>query len=141
MDKVPVFNLWMRGINCLFLDRDNIREGIKTIKKGTEELKKGYSMFIFPEGTRNQAEEMLEFKAGSTKMAEKAGVPILPVAISGTADVFENNPHFSVKPGKVRITFGKPIIIDDLAKEERRFLSGYTQNIIKEMLDAHKCEN
>ena len=141
MDKVPVFNLWMRGINCLFLDRDNIREGIKTIKKGTEELKKGYSMFIFPEGTRNQAEEMLEFKAGSTKMAEKAGVPILPVAISGTADVFENNPHFSVKPGKVRITFGKPIIIDDLAKEERRFLSGYTQNIIKEMLYAHKCEN
>ena len=141
MDKVPVFNLWMRGINCLFLDRDNIREGIKTIKKGTEELKKGYSMFIFPEGTRNQAEEMLEFKAGSTKMAEKAGVPILPVAISGTADVFENNPHFSVKPGKVRITFGKPIIIDVLAKEERRFLSGYTQNIIKEMLDAHKCEN
>lgn len=141
MDKVPVFNLWMRGINCLFLDRDNIREGIKTIKKGTEELKKGYSMFIFPEGTRNQAEEMLEFKAGSTKMAEKAGVPILPVAISGTADVFENNPHFSVRPGKVRITFGKPIIIDDLAKEERRFLSGYTQNIIKEMLNAHKCEN
>jgi len=140
MDKVPVFNLWMRGINCLFLDRDNIREGIKTIKKGTEELKKGYSMFIFPEGTRNQAEEMLEFKAGSTKMAEKANVPILPVAISGTADRFENNPHFSVKPGKVRITFGKPIIINDLAKEERRFLSGYTQNIIKEMLNSHKTE-
>ncbi|MBE5955360.1 MAG: 1-acyl-sn-glycerol-3-phosphate acyltransferase [Lachnospiraceae bacterium] len=140
MDKVPVFNLWMRGINCLFLDRDNIREGIKTIKKGTEELKKGYSMFIFPEGTRNQAEEMLEFKAGSTKMAEKANVPILPVAISGTADIFENNAHFSVKPGKVRITFGKPIIINDLAKEERRFLSGYTQNIIKEMLNSHKQE-
>lgn len=141
MDKVPVFNLWMRGINCLFLDRDNIREGIKTIKKGTEELKKGYSMFIFPEGTRNQAEEMLEFKAGSTKMAEKAGVPILPVAISGTADIFENNPHFSVKPGKVRITFGKPIIINDLAKEERRFLSAYTQNVIKEMLDVHKSQD
>ena len=138
MDKVPVFNLWMRGINCLFLDRDNIREGLKTIKKGTEELKKGYSMFIFPEGTRNQGEEMLEFKAGSTKMAEKAGVPILPVAISGTADIFENNPHFSVKPGTVRISFGKPIIIDELAKEERRFLGAYTQNIIKGMLEAHK---
>lgn len=140
-DKVPVFNLWMRGINCLFLDRNNIREGMKTIKRGTEELKKGYSMFIFPEGTRNQGEEMLEFKAGSTKMAEKAGVPILPVAISGTADIFENNPHFSVKPGKVRITFGKPIIINDLAKEERRFLGAYTQNIIKSMLDAHKQAN
>ena len=136
-DKVPIFNLWMRGINCLFLDRKNIREGMKTIKKGTEELKKGYSMFIFPEGTRNQGKEMLEFKAGSTKMAEKANVPILPVAISGTADIFENNPHFSVKPGTVRISFGKPIIIDELSKEERRFLSAHTQNIIKEMLEAH----
>lgn len=138
MDRFPVFNLWMRGINCLFLDRDNIREGVKTIKKGVEELKKGYSMFIFPEGTRNQGETLLEFKAGSTKMAERAGVPIVPVAITGTADIFENNPHFSVKPGKVHITFGEPIIISELSKEERRFLGAHTQKIIEDMLAAQK---
>ena len=136
MDKFPVFNLWMRGINCLFLDRENIREGIKTIKKGTEELKKGYSMFIFPEGTRNQSGTLLEFKAGSTKMAEKAGVPIVPVAIDGTADIFENNKGLCVKPGTIRLTFATPIIINDLPKEERRFLSAHTQKIIEDLLAA-----
>ncbi len=138
MDKFPVFNLWMRGINCLFLDRDNIREGIKTIKKGTEELKKGYSMFIFPEGTRNQSGTLLEFKAGSTKMAEKANVPIIPVAINGTADIFENNKGLCVKPGLVRLTFGKPIIIHELSREERRFLGAYTQKAVEEMLAAYE---
>lgn len=138
LDNFPLLNLWMRGINCLFLDRDNIREGLKTILKGVEELKKGYSMFIFPEGTRNQGEEMLPFKEGSTKMAEKAKVPIVPVAITGTANLFENNKGLRATPAKVHISFGKPIIISELAKEDKKFLGAYTQGIIKEMLRKAK---
>jgi 1-acyl-sn-glycerol-3-phosphate acyltransferase len=138
MDRFPLFNLWMRGINCLFLDRSDIRQGLKTILKGVEELKEGYSMFIFPEGTRNQEKEMLPFKEGSTKMAEKAKVPIVPVAITGTDDIFENNHGPIATPAKIRISFGKPIIINELEKEEKKFLGAYTQNIIKEMLKSHK---
>ena len=138
MDRFPLFNLWMRGINCLFLDRNNIREGLKTILKGVEELKEGYSMFIFPEGTRNQEEEMLPFKEGSTKMAEKARVPIVPVAITGTDDIFENNHGPIATPAKIHISFGTPIIISELSREDKKFLGTYTQNIIKEMLKSHK---
>lgn len=134
LSRFPVFNQWMLGINCLFLDRENIREGLKTILKGVEELKKGYSMFIFPEGTRSHSDEMLPFKEGSTKMAEKAKVPIVPVAITGTADLFENNHLCCMKAAKVHVSFGKPIIISDLAKDEKKFLGSYTQNIIAEML-------
>lgn len=138
MDKIPLLNLWMSGINCLFLDRNNIREGLKTILKGVEELKNGHSMFIFPEGTRNQESEMLPFKEGSTKMAEKAKVPILPVAISGTANLYENNKGLRAAPAKVHISFGKPIHISDLSKEDKKFLGAYTQGIIKEMLENMK---
>lgn len=138
LSKFPVFNQWMLGINCLFLDRDNIREGLKTILKGVEELKKGHSMFIFPEGTRSHSDEMLPFKEGSTKMAEKAKVPIIPVAITGTADLFENNRKYSMKPAKVHVSFGKPIIISELTKEEKKFLGAHTQEIIETMLrDQH----
>ena len=60
----------MRYIHCLFLDRSNVKEGLKTILAGVDELKNGHSMWIFPEGTRNRGEEgsMLEFKEGSLKM-------------------------------------------------------------------------
>ena len=136
MEQIPLLSLWMKGINCLFLDRDNIKEGLKTILQGVEELKKGYSMFIFPEGTRNQGTEMLPFKEGSTKMAEKAKVPIIPVAISGTANLFENNHGLKITPAKVHVSFGAPIVAGELPKEEKKFLGAYVQRQIKTMLDG-----
>ena len=54
MGKIPCLSHWMTFINCLFLDRKNIKEGMKTINKGTQYLKDGFSMVIFPEGTRSQ---------------------------------------------------------------------------------------
>ena len=108
--------------------------GLKTILKGVEQIKGGVSVFVFPEGTRSKDGKMLPFKEGSMKMAEKSKSPIIPVALTGTADIFEN--HFpKVKRGKVTIDFGKPIIIEELDKEDKKFLGTYTQRKIQEMLD------
>lgn len=137
MNKVPFLNLWMRNISCLFLDRDNIKEGLKTILKGVEQLKSGTSVFIFPEGTRSKDGKMLPFKEGSMKMAEKSKSPIIPVALTGTAAIFENQ-FPRIKRGTVTIEFEKPIIIDDLEKEDKKFLGAYTQSKIQEMLDAER---
>lgn len=56
MIKIPLLNRWMDRMNCLFLDRSNIKEGLKTILAGIEKIKGGISMWIFPEGTRNPGE-------------------------------------------------------------------------------------
>ncbi len=134
--KIPFLRTWMRFIQCLFLDREDIKQGLKTILKGIEQIKNGYSVFISPEGTRNQGKEMLPFKEGSFKMAEKTGCAIIPVAISNTDDVFEN--HFPViKSTHVVIEFGKPIYPDQLEKEQRKFLGSYVQNILRETLEKN----
>lgn len=62
----------MKRIHCLFLDRKDIRKGLQTILEGAEYLKEGYSMCIYPEGTRSTTGELGEFKGGSLKMAQKA---------------------------------------------------------------------
>lgn len=134
MKKIPFLNLWMYFINCLFLDRENIKEGLKTILKGVEYIKNGVSIFIFPEGTRSRDGKMLPFKEGSMKMAEKAKCPIIPVALTGTAALFENQ-FPKVKRGIVSIEFGEPIIITDLEKEDKKFLGAYTQTKIQNILD------
>jgi 1-acyl-sn-glycerol-3-phosphate acyltransferase len=134
--KIPFLRTWMRLLQCLFLDRNDIRQGLKTIIQAIEQVKAGYSIFISPEGTRNQGKEMLPFKEGSFKVAEKTGCAIIPVALINTDEILEN--HFPrVKPAKVIIEFGKPIYPKQLDKEQGKRLGAYVQDIIKEMLDRN----
>lgn len=131
--KIPFLNTWMRLLQCLFLDRDDIKQGLKTILKGIEQVQAGYSIFISPEGTRNHGEDMLPFKAGSFKIAEKTGCAIIPIAISNTDAVFENHEPW-IKSAHVIIEYGKPIYPKELSKEESKAISSHVQGIIREML-------
>lgn len=137
MLRYPLLRDWMKALYCLFLDRDNIKEGLKTILQGIEYIKNGVSICIFPEGTRNHSDTMLPFKEGSMKMAEKTGCPIIPMAITNSAEIFENHIPF-IRPCHVILEYGKPIIPGELSKEEKKFLGAYTQQKIQEMLDKNK---
>lgn len=134
LEKVPLLSTWMRRLHCLFLNRSNVREGLKTILQGVEEVKSGVSMFIFPEGTRNANSEMLPFKEGSLKIAEKSGCPIVPVAITGSRDILENHMPF-IHAGNIVLEYGDPIYPDSLDKEQKKFLGAYTQEKIQAMLN------
>jgi 1-acyl-sn-glycerol-3-phosphate acyltransferase len=131
MLKVPLLKDWMRNLHCLFLDRQNIREGLKTILKGVELVKSGISVCIFPEGTRNKtADTFLPFHEGSLKIAEKGKVPIIPMTIVNSAGIFED--HFpKIKKATVVIEYGEPIYIDSLPKEDRKNLGSRVQQLIE----------
>lgn len=130
MRKWPLLNLWMKNIHCLFLDRNNIKEGLKTILKGAEEVKNGISLCIFPEGTRNKVNDtFLPFHDGSFKIAERGGVPVVPMVIVNSAGAFEDHLP-KVKKAKVVIEFQEPIYIDKLEKDVRKSLGSYVSEII-----------
>lgn len=135
MEKIPLLSTWMFRIHCLFLDRENMREGLKTILEGIEKVKAGISIWIFPEGTRHSdSYDMLPFHEGSMKIADKSGCPVIPVAISGTAEIFEQ--HFpKIRPSHVIITFGPPIHLKDLPKDQKKASGAYTRSVIAQMLE------
>lgn len=136
--KVPILSQWMRLLYCLFLDRNDVRAGLKTILKGIEQLKAGISMCIFPEGTRSKTPgELLPFKEGSLKLAERSGCPIIPIAITNSAEIMENHAPW-IKSCHVILQYGEPIRVQELSKEERKFLGAYTKGKIQAMLDTHK---
>lgn len=131
--KIPFLRTWMNFLQCLFLDREDIRQGLKTVLKGIDQVKAGYSVFISPEGTRNQEVEMLPFKEGGFKIAEKTGCAIIPVSITNTDEVFENHVPY-IRKAHVIIEYGKPIYPKDLSKEELKHLGAHVQDIIRETL-------
>ena len=137
MEKIPLLSTWMRYLHCLFLDRKDIKQGLKTILTAVDKVKSGISICIFPEGTRSKDGKMLPFKEGSMKMATKTGCPIIPIAISNSAQIWEA--HFpKMKPAHVVVEYGAPIYPKELSKEEQKFIGAYTQQKIQEMLDSHQ---
>lgn len=132
MLRYPILKDWMKNIHCLFLDRDNIKEGLKTILKGVDEVKNGISLCIFPEGTRNRENDtFLPFREGSFKIAEKGGVPIVPMVLVNSADVFEDHlPR--IKKTTVIIEFQDPIYTDQMDRHEKKNLGIQVSNLIKD---------
>lgn len=140
MEKIPLLSTWMRYLHCLFLDRKDIKQGLKTILTAVEKVKSGISICIFPEGTRNKNKdelELLPFHEGSFKIASKSGCAIIPMAMNNTAEIFEAHMP-KIKSTHVVLEYGKPIYVKELSKEDQRHLGTYTQNIIYEMLEKNK---
>ena len=134
--KIPIFYQGLDLYNTLFIDRDNVKEGLKTILEAIERIKGGMSVFIFPEGTRSRDGNMNEFKEGSMKIATKSGCPIVPVAITNTAEVFEN--HFpKVRGVPVIVEMLDPIYPEDFDKTEQKHLG----KLCKERIEAARDIN
>lgn len=122
LKKVPFISYWMKRINCVFLDRANVRDAIESINQGATNLKNLCSMLIFPEGTRSKSHEIGGFKKGSLKLALKSSVPIVPITISGSYKAYENNNN-KFSPADITLVIGNPIMVDTLSKEERKDLT------------------
>ncbi len=131
MLRYPSLNTWMKYLHCIFLDRSDIKAGLKSILNAIDKIKAGISICIFPEGTRNKTDQMfLEFHDGSLKIAEKSGCPIVPVSINNAGAIFEDHMP-KIKKAHVVIEYGKPIYTRDLSKEDKRRLSAMVQEVIK----------
>lgn len=143
MIHVPLLKQWMELVNCLFLNRQDIKQGLKTIIKGIDQVKSGVSVWICPEGGRNMNPDVTnvkEFKEGSLKIAEKGKVPVVPVAIYGTYEIWEEHMPY-MRKSKVIIEYGKPIVIDELSDAEKKKLGAYTRSKIVEMLENMVAQN
>lgn len=100
--KLPIISGWMETMGCVFIDRKDRRSSVQSIRDGIQKLKDGHSILVFPEGTRSKGGEMAKFKAGSLRMAKDSKVPIVPVMIHGTANIFEKNNN-RIRPGHITL--------------------------------------
>ena len=136
--KVPVLGYWLLKARCISLDRENPRDAVRMINEGVKNLKDGYSMVIFPEGTRSKDGKPLPFKKGSVKLGTKAKAPIVPVTIDAAFLSFEKDKKF--KPSTITVTFGKAIDTKNLTKEEEKSLTdNIRETIVSNLRDEFKA--
>jgi len=133
-EKLPFIGRWIKASGGIFIKRGETREGLKAIKEGAELLKNGYSLIIFPEGTRSHSSEMADFKPGSFKLATKAGVPIVPVTINGSYHMFEDRDV--ITDGAVIDVIVHPAIeTADMPRSEQNQLPEKVEQIVRDGLE------
>lgn len=130
--KIPLIGSWMKILDCVFIDRGNIRSSLESIKRCEDTLKGGQSVIIFPEGTRSREHEMGEFKPGAFRCAIKAEVPIVPFVIDGTYHAWEEQGKLVPTTASLKIL--PPIHTEEIEKERTKHISEEVEEIIKNAL-------
>jgi 1-acyl-sn-glycerol-3-phosphate acyltransferase len=116
--RVPVLGRAMLLRGFIPVDRKNRERAIQAVDKAVESLKAGHSFLAYPEGTRSPDGRLQSFKKGVFMMAIKAGVPIVPISISGSNKIMRKG-EISMRPGMVRITIHDPVPTEGAAVEDR----------------------
>ena len=134
--KVPILPLVMKRLYCLFLNRKDPKEGMKTITASFDLIRKGISIFIFPEGTRNKNDDDTRLQMmhnGSFKAAQRTGCPVIPVAISNADRVLEKQ-FPKIRPAHIVVRYGAPVYYKDLDAEAKKKIGDHFAALITEML-------
>lgn len=133
--KVPILSAWMKLMECVFLVRESPRQSVQAMNTAVENVKKGYSMMIFPEGHRSRSDEIKEFHPGSFKLAFRSEVPIIPVTIDGTWHLFEEKRR--PQASHITVTFHKPVPTAGLTREQQSEIPAQVFETIKAALPLY----
>lgn len=131
--KVPILGGNIKNMGHFVIDRQNNRVAIKQMDAARKKLENGtHSLLVFPEGTRSTTGELLEFKKGAFMMAVQTGLPIIPAYIDGAWKV-ANKKSWTIKPGKITLTYGKPIQVQ---KAEKRYEKEEAEKLAQKTKEA-----
>ncbi|KFK29629.1 hypothetical protein AALP_AA7G158700 [Arabis alpina] len=106
---IPVIGWAMSMMGVVPLKRMDPRSQVDCLKRCMELLKKGASVFFFPEGTRSKDGRLGPFKKGAFSIAAKTGVPVVPIALMGTGEIMPTGSEGILNHGSVRVIIHKPI--------------------------------
>jgi putative phosphoserine phosphatase/1-acylglycerol-3-phosphate O-acyltransferase len=108
----PVVGTLGKLVDTVFIDRDDPKKAVESLKQAEELTKKGLSVVIAPEGTRLDTKSVGPFKKGPFRLAMAAGVPIVPIVIRN-AEVISARDSSTLHPGTVDVVVYPPLSLED----------------------------
>ncbi|WP_376696833.1 lysophospholipid acyltransferase family protein [Wenzhouxiangella sp. EGI_FJ10305] len=132
LGRVPFLGWYTRAMGMILLQRGNSTTVTAQLEQAAELLQGGQNLVAFPEGTRSRDGSVRPFKTGAFRAAIDAGVPVVPVAIEGSGRVMPPD-GFRIRPGRIRLAFGRAIATDGLGMADRRVLAHRARLAVSEL--------
>ncbi|MBI5914425.1 MAG: 1-acyl-sn-glycerol-3-phosphate acyltransferase [Bacteroidetes bacterium] len=135
--KVPVFGFIVRKL-CVLVDRSSAASRSASMKFLHKTLEEGYSVFLYPEGTRNRsAEPLLPFHNGAFRIAIESGKPIAVQTLIGVKKISGPTAGLDLWPGTVRVVWGKPLEVSGLTLKDVDTLAGQVREVMLKNLETY----
>jgi 1-acyl-sn-glycerol-3-phosphate acyltransferase len=112
------------------IDRSRVFRARRSLERASLRVRGGTSVLVFPEGTRSGDGSIRPFKRGSFKLAIEAGVPVVPVSLSGVRGVIPSGP-LSLRPGRVRVRIQPPLSTADRSPAEAEALAAEVEDRVR----------
>lgn len=132
--KIPLFGPALGRTGAIAIDRSNPQEAIRRLEEGKKKLEGGWSVLIYPEGTRSSDEHLQPFKKGAFMMAVQTGIPILPVTCNGAFRVLPKK-TILFRPGHIELVIAAPIKTEGLTEKDVPDLMERTRQAMLSNLD------
>lgn len=131
--KIPIFGWSLARAGFIPIDRKNRRTAVKSFDLAAERIRRGNTIVIFPEEGRSRNREMRPFQRGAFLLALKSELPVVPMAIDGTYEVFGVGAK-RIKPGRVTLKIGTPIPTEGATLKDKERLATASRSQIEQML-------
>ncbi|MDJ0850160.1 MAG: lysophospholipid acyltransferase family protein [Myxococcota bacterium] len=126
---VPFFGWALAVADQIIIDRSNRAEAVKSLRLAAQRIRGGENVIVFPEGTRSADALLHDFKSGGFHLAIEAGVPVIPVTVSGSQRITPKR-SLRIESGRVLVRYGKPIETSGLRIEDRNELKRIVREAI-----------
>ncbi|MCA1962070.1 MAG: 1-acyl-sn-glycerol-3-phosphate acyltransferase [Desulfomonile sp.] len=132
--KIPIFGWALARTGAVSLDRSNTAQSVERLRKSVDKLRGGWSLLIYPEGTRTKDGNVQAFKKGGFMLAVNTGIPILPVTVNGAFKMLPKTAYLPI-PGHITVTIGDPIPTEGLTPADVPQLMEKTRQAVLKNFD------
>jgi 1-acyl-sn-glycerol-3-phosphate acyltransferase len=138
--RIPVFAQALKVAGIVKIDRGAGASSYAAINEGVARAKaNGYSLIVFPEGTRSRDGELHPFKKGAFRMAISTGLPVVPVTVNGTWEVWPPGSKLFYR-GHADVVIHEPIPTSHLSVKDIDTLRTQVYSIIDEQFHKSRSE-
>ena len=127
--RIPILSTAMRLAKFVPVDRADKEAAVASVNVALGVLKEGLSLAVYPEGTRSPDGRLRPFKKGTFALAIEAGVPIVPVSISGAQHLMRKG-EWTMRPGEIVVRFGPPVDASQYRMERRMELLERVEELV-----------
>jgi 1-acyl-sn-glycerol-3-phosphate acyltransferase len=118
LKRIPLFGPAAAAAGIVFLERENRKQAFESYRGATEQVRRGRSVVVYPEGTRGRDYPLRPFKKGPFVLAIASGAPIVPTVVHGAREIMPRG-SFRIRRGDIHVHFLEPIPTVGLSYDDR----------------------